>query len=202
MKFWVSRLVGAVALILTVSALTFGAMNLLGDPLFNILGPTAGDVTNPESVAKIEAAEAQYNLDKPLPVRWVLWLGDFVTGDFGVQFSSTGQPPVSDLIAERLPRSLMLLVMAQTIAVVIAVPWAIWSASRANSTVDRTSTVVTFFLIGMPVFALGIILKYIFSIRFDWFPATYVANDPAFGMGQMDLVRLTSGPIDFAGGCY
>ena len=62
MKFWVSRLVGAFALILTVSAITFGAMNILGDPLFNILGPTAGDVSNPESVAKIEAAEAQFNL--------------------------------------------------------------------------------------------------------------------------------------------
>ncbi len=79
MKFWISRLVGALALILAVSALTFGAMNLLGDPLFNILGPTAGDVTNPESVEKIEAAKEQFNLDEPLPVRWVLWLGDFVT---------------------------------------------------------------------------------------------------------------------------
>ena len=192
MKFWISRLVGALALILAVSALTFGAMNLLGDPLFNILGPTAGDVTNPESVAKIEAAKEQFNLDEPLPVRWGLWLGDFVQGDFGVQFSATGQPPVSDLIAERLPRTLMLLVMAQTMAVIIAVPWAIWSASKADSFVDRSSTIMTFFLIGMPTFALGVILKYLFSIRYDFFPATFTANDPFLSrVWQMWLPALT-----------
>jgi peptide/nickel transport system permease protein len=192
MKFWISRLVSAVALILAVSALTFGAMNLLGDPLFNILGPTAGDVTNPESVAKIEAAKEQFNLDEPLPVRWGLWLGDFVQGDFGVQFSATGQPPVSDLIAERLPRTLMLLVMAQTMAVIIAVPWAIWSASKADSFVDRTSTIMTFFLIGLPTFALGVILKYLFSIRYDFFPATFTANDPFWSrVWQMWLPALT-----------
>ena len=106
MRYWVQKLVVAVLLLLTVSALTFGAMNVLGDPLFNILGPVAGDVDNPKSVETIEAVKEQYNLDEPLPVRWVLWLGDFVTGDFGVQFSEDGQPPVSDLIAERLPRTL------------------------------------------------------------------------------------------------
>ena len=93
-------------------------MNVLGDPLFNLLGPVAGDTENPESLEKIDAAKAEYHLDDPLPVRYVKWLGDFVTGDFGVQFSTDGQPPVSDLLKERVPRSLMLLVMAQTFAVV------------------------------------------------------------------------------------
>ncbi len=91
-------------LLLVVSMLAFGAMNLLGDPLFNILGPTAGDVDNPESLAKIEAVKEEYNLDDPLPVRYALWLGAFVQGDFGVQFSEDGQPPVRDLIVERIPR--------------------------------------------------------------------------------------------------
>src|SRR5690606_26246267 len=95
MNYWLQRLLMAVGLILAVSALTFGAMNVLGDPLFNILGPVAGDTTNPESLEKIEAAKAEYYLDQPLPVRYLRWLGDFVTGDFGVQFSTDGQPPVS-----------------------------------------------------------------------------------------------------------
>jgi peptide/nickel transport system permease protein len=178
MRYVISRIGGAILLILTVSALTFGAMNLLGDPLFNILGPTAGDTENPESVAKIEQAKEQFNLDDPLPVRWGLWLSDFVRGDFGPQFSATGQPPVSDLIAERLPRTLTLLVMAQLMATVIAIPWAIWSASRANSVADRTSTVMTFMLIALPSFALGIILKYLFAIRWEIFPQTFTATDP------------------------
>ncbi len=65
---------------------------------------------------RIAAAKAEYHLDDPLPVRYVKWLGDFVTGDFGVQFSTDGEPPVADLIKERAPRTMMLLVMAQTLA--------------------------------------------------------------------------------------
>lgn len=192
MRYFITRIGGALVLILTVSAITFGAMNLLGDPLFNILGPTAGDVGNPESVIKINEAKEQFNLDEPLPVRWALWLGDFVQGDFGPQFSATGQPPVSDLILERLPRSLMLLIMAQTMATIIAVPWAIWSASKANSVVDRSSTVFTFMLIGMPTFALGVMLKYLLSIKLSWFPQTFVANDPFWSrVWQMFLPALT-----------
>ena len=72
MRYWLQRLGVAVALLLAVSALTFGAMNLLGDPLFNILGPTSAS-TLPEDLELIEAAKAEYNLDDPLPVRYVKW---------------------------------------------------------------------------------------------------------------------------------
>ena len=192
MRYWVQKLGAAVLLLLTVSALTFGAMNVLGDPLFNILGPVAGDVDNPKSVETIEAVKEQYNLDEPLPVRWVLWLGDFVTGDFGVQFSEDGQPPVSDLIAERLPRTLQLLVMAQIMAAVLAIPWALWSASHTNSRIDRGSTVLSFLLIALPSFALAVMLKWAFSIKTSVFPLAYVANDPFWSrMYQLVLPAIT-----------
>ena len=178
MRFWLRRVGGALLVLVAVSAITFGAMNVLGDPLFNILGPTAGDTSNPESVAKIEAAKEQYNLDDPLPVRYALWVGDFVRGDFGPQFSATGQPPVRDLVVERFPRSLLLLVMAQLLATALAIPWALWSASRANSFADRTSTIVSFLVIAIPTFALGVLLKYLLAIRFSIFPLTFRADDP------------------------
>jgi peptide/nickel transport system permease protein len=178
MRYWVTRLAGAVLLLLVISMLTFGAMNVLGDPLFNILGPTAGDVDNPESVIKIEAAKEEYNLDEPLPVRYAIWLGGFVRGDFGVQFSEDGQPPVRDLIVERLPRTLSLVIMAQLMALVIALPWALWSASRANSRSDKASTVGAFLLISIPNFALAVILSYFLSIKLGWFPLVYQADSP------------------------
>ena len=178
MNYWLQRIGLAVLSLLAVSALTFGAMNVLGDPLFNLLGPVAGDTSNPESIEKIDAAKAEYHLDDPLPLRYVKWLGDFVTGDFGVQFSTDGQPPVADLLKERIPRSLMLLVMAQTFAVVISIPWALWAASKANKPVDRGSTLMTFLLIAIPSFALGILLKYLFAIKLTWFPQNFVASDP------------------------
>jgi peptide/nickel transport system permease protein len=178
MNYWLQRIGLAILSLLAVSALAFGAMNVLGDPLFNLLGPVAGDTENPESIEKINAAKAEYHLDDPLPVRYVKWLGDFTTGDFGVQFSTDGQPPVSELLKERVPRSLMLLVMAQTFAVMISIPWALWAASKANKPVDRGSTLFTFLLIAIPSFALGILLKYLFAIKLSWFPQNFVASDP------------------------
>jgi len=192
MNYWLQRLLMAVGLILAVSALTFGAMNVLGDPLFNILGPVAGDTTNPESLEKIEAAKAEYYLDQPLPVRYLRWLGDFVTGDFGVQFSTDGQPPVSGLLKERIPRTLTLLVMAQVMATVIAIPWALWTASKANRPPDKLSTVATFFIVALPPFALGVILKYFLSIKLGWFPQRYVADSSTLDkLHQMFLPALT-----------
>jgi peptide/nickel transport system permease protein len=176
MNYWLQRIGLAVLLLLAVSFITFGAMNALGDPLFNLLGPVAGDTENPESVRLIEMAEAEYNLDDPLPVRYVKWLGAFVTGDFGVQFSTDGEPPVADLIKERAPRTIALVVMAQTIAAAISIPWALFAASRVNKPADQISTLVAFLMIAMPAFALGIILKYIFSIKLGWFPLAYVAD--------------------------
>ncbi|MGI9645814.1 MAG: ABC transporter permease, partial [Ilumatobacteraceae bacterium] len=192
MRFALQRVGMALILLLTISALTFGAMNLLGDPLFNILGPAAGDLDNPKAVEQIEAAKEQYNLDEPLPVRWVLWLFDFVTGDFGVQFSTDGQPPVRDLIAERLPRTMMLVILAQLMAVTLAVPWALISAARVDKPVDRISTMTAFLFVAIPNFALAVILKYLLAVRWEVFPQAFVASDPFWTrMYQMFLPALT-----------
>lgn len=192
MRFWLQRVAMAVLLLLSVSALTFGAMNILGDPLFNILGPVAGDVNNPDSVKLIEKAKAEFDLDEPLVVRYGLWLSDFVRGDMGVQFSLDGQPPVSDLIKERLPRTATLVLLAQLMAISIAIPWALVTASRAGRLSDRISTMNTFFLVAMPNFALAIILKFVLSIKLGWTPLTYVANDPLSSrLWQMVLPALT-----------
>ena len=175
------RLVALIGLLTVVSMITFGAMNFLGDPLFNILGPVAADVDNPESLQAIEEAKAQYHLDKSLPERWSRWAWDFVRGDFGVQFSSSGQPPVSNLIKERLPRTLQLMAIAQLIAVGLAIPWSVLAASRANRRTDKVSTVTAFAFVSIPSFAMAVILFYFFSIRLDWLPDTFNATDPFWG---------------------
>lgn len=171
-----------ILLLIAVSMLTFAAMTFLGDPLFNILGPVAGDTENPENLAKINAAKEQYYLDKSVPERYVRWAGDFITGDFGVQFSTDGQPPVSGLVKERLPRTIQLTVMAQIFALAMAIPWGVFTASRANSKVDRASTVTSFMFVSLPNFALAVILFYIFALKLDWLPDTYTATDPFWGL--------------------
>ena len=178
MRFWGFRVGMLIAILIAVSMLTFGAMNLLGDPLFNILGPIAGDTENPENIVKIQAAKEQFYLDHSLPERYGRWLGDFVTGDFGVRFSATGQPPVSEVIKERLPRTLALSGMAMTFTLAIGIPWGVWSGSRSDTIRDRMSTGVAFFFVSIPNFALAVVLYYVVGIRLNWLPLRFDAGDP------------------------
>ena len=147
-----------------------------------IAGSSVTEGPNPEKLGRLIEAEETFYLDRNLPERYVRWLGDFVSGDFGVQFSKDGQPPVSGLIKERLPRSLRLMVMAQIIALAIAIPWGVFTASRANSITDRASTVTAFGFVSLPNFALAVILFYVFSLQLDWFPDRYEATDPFWGL--------------------
>jgi peptide/nickel transport system permease protein len=194
MRYYVQRVALAILLLLAVSMLTFGALNILGDPLFNILGPVAGDVNNPDSIKMIALAKKEFNLDRALPVRYFIWLSDFVRGDFGVTFSSTGQPPVSGVISERLPRTISLVFLAQMFAVLVSIPWAIIAAARAGKISDRISTINAFFLVAMPNFAIAVILKFVFSLKLGWTPITYVADDPLSSrLFQLLLPALTIG---------
>jgi peptide/nickel transport system permease protein len=194
MRYYVQRVALAILLLLAVSMLTFGALNILGDPLFNILGPVAGDVNNPDSIKMIALAKKEFNLDQSLPVRYFIWLSDFVRGDFGVTFSSTGQPPVSGVVSERLPRTISLVFLAQMFAVLVSIPWAIIAAARAGKISDRISTINAFFLVAMPNFAIAVILKFVFSLKLGWTPITYVADDPLQSrLFQLLLPSLTIG---------
>jgi peptide/nickel transport system permease protein len=87
---------------------------------------------------------------------------------------------------------MMLLVMAQFIATVIAIPWSLWAAAKANRPIDKASTITTFLIIALPSFALGVILKYVFAIQLGWFPQTFNAQDPFLSrVYQMFLPALT-----------
>lgn len=199
MRHIAQRLVMVVLLLLAVSMLTFVAMNVLGDPLFNILGPIAGDTENPESVAKIEAAEAQYYLDRPLPERYVRWLGDFVTGDMGVRFASDGQPPVTGLIKERLPRSLLLMGMAQVMALGIAIPWGVSTAAGSLGLVGGPRTPLAIALFVVKSAALSFLAWALFGtvalvVVALWFVLSFVMRllSPDRGFAAAFVDRLTS----------
>lgn len=186
MNYWVQRIVMVVLLLLAVSMLTFGAMNLLGDPLFNILGPIAGDTENPENLERIEAAREQYYLDKSLPERYGRWGWDFVRGDFGESFANDGFPVRSE-VSRRLPVSLLLMGIAQFLALAIAIPWGVLAAARANKPSDRISTLVSFFLVGLPNFALAVLLYFVFALKFDDILMSLFGREEIFGFGGFPL---------------
>ncbi|NNE75295.1 MAG: ABC transporter permease [Acidimicrobiales bacterium] len=189
-KLIAGRIVLLIGLLLAVTMLTFGAMNLLGDPLFNILGPVAQS-TDPRDQPDIEAARADFNLDRSLPVRYGLWLEDVVVNrDFGRSYGSKLE--VNDIMKDRLPKSLLLAGMALLMGVVIAIPWGVWAASRANKPVDKLSTVATFGIVALPNFALGVLLYYAFALKLQWFPLKFIDNEGLYmRLKSMFLPALT-----------
>ena len=178
------RAVMLVFVLLIVTSAAFVALNTLGDPLFNIVGPLAG-LDCPEGDAGVSdaldssssdceivaEARAAHRLDRPLPVRYALWLGDVIRGDFGWSFQN--DQPVIEIIREKLPETLLLLLMAQTVSFAVAVPWGVAAAYRADRLFDRASTVMSFGLLSVPSFALGVVMLYLLALRWQVFPSAY-----------------------------
>src|ERR1700737_5586318 len=134
--FVVRRLLYLVPVLIAVSLLTFLIASLLpGDLAYVILG----DQATPEKVAVLRPA---MGLDQPIWWRYLSWLGHVLQGDFGRSFR-TGQT-VLQAVAERLPVSIELMLLAQLGALAIGIPLAIACAVRSGSAFDRFKTGIAF----------------------------------------------------------
>lgn len=162
---WLARqVVRLVVVLFCVTLLTYMIVNILpGDVAIVILGSLA----TPEDIAGLRA---DLGLDRPMLVRYFDWLGSALSGDLGRSYRN-GEPVVQAIL-DRLPVSLQLMVMAQVIALGIAIPVALLSVRRPGGLFDRISASAAFGFLAMPNFMLGIVLIYLFSVSFDLLPAT------------------------------
>jgi len=164
MRQFLKKLVTLVPTVLLVSLLTFLLTSLLpGDPALQILGTEA-------PAEAIAAVRADLGLDRPLPVRYLNYLGDVVQGDFGRSYRT--RQPVLEAIGERLPVTLEIGLFALVVSIVLAVPLGVFSAYRANGVVDRTITTASFGLLAIPSFMTALLLLYVFAVYLGLFPAT------------------------------
>ena len=164
LNFVVRRLLAMLPVLLAVSLLTFLIASLLpGDLALVILG----DQATPENVA---ALRRDMGLDQPLWWRYLSWLGHVLQGDLGRSYR-TGQT-VLQAVAERIPVSLQLMLMAEFIGLLIGVPVAIACAARAGGAFDRFMTGSAFAILSMPSFLVAILLIYLFAVELHWLPAT------------------------------
>ncbi len=162
---WIFRqLVRLVVVLFCVTLLTYMIVNILpGDVAIVILG----NLATPEDIAGLRK---DLGLDRPMLVRYFDWLGSALSGDLGRSYRN-GEPVVQAIL-DRLPVSLQLMVMAQVIALGIAIPVALLSVRRPGGIFDRISASAAFGFLAMPNFMLGIVLIYLFSVTFDLLPAT------------------------------
>jgi peptide/nickel transport system permease protein len=167
------RLVQLLPTLFFVSVIIFGLQQLLpGDPALAM----AGEDKDPEVIAAIRA---RYHLDQPIPVQYLFWIKGVLSGDLGQSIRLN--VPVLDLIAQKLPVTLQLAVMAMVIALVIGVTAGILSAVAKGSWVDYLVSVLSLVGISTPNFWLGIMLIFVFAVSLGWLPASgYVSpfEDP------------------------
>ena len=129
-KYARQRLLQLVIVVFAVTLLTFSLLRLLpGRPEIAIAGIGANE-------QQLQEVRKEWGLDKPIPVQYVKWLQKLFTGDLGR--SSSFNVPVTDLVQQRLPVSLMLMVYAMFISLAIAIPLGVLTAYRANRSTDRS----------------------------------------------------------------
>jgi len=181
------RLPRLIATLLAVSALTFLMTSFLpGDPALAMLG--TDDVT-PEQLA---AARAELGLDKPLPERYLSWLGDAATGDLGRSFRTNQR--VIDAITERLPVTVEIGALAVVFALVVSVPLGVYTAYRSGRLADKAVTFTTFGLLSVPPFMLALLFVYFFALQVGWLPTsgwTRLTADPVENLRTAALPALS-----------
>lgn len=157
------RVLGTIAILFVLSIIVFAMMHLApGDIVRNLLG------NRPSSPEAVEAIRAQYNLDQPLHVQYLLWLGAALGGDFGQSIRL--QDSVANVIGARLPITVALTGVAFAISILVAVPMGVQSAVRSGSWIDRLATGLGIVGLSAPTFAVGLVLLYVFAFYLPIFP--------------------------------
>jgi peptide/nickel transport system permease protein len=165
------RVGSAVLTLMLVSLVIFGAASLLpGDAAQEALGQSA----TPEQVA---ALRHDMGLDAPAPLRYAQWLSSMLRGDAGQ--SLVAGMPVVDIIAERLPNTLMLAGMTAALAVPLALALGITAAIRRGTWVDRAINLASLSMVALPEFLVATMGVLIFSVKLMWLPSIAMVSAEA-----------------------
>jgi len=156
------RLLATIPVMVVVAVFVFFLLRLApGDPVAIIAGEDA-------TAEQLAAVRRKLGLDRPILEQFLLWVVGMLQGDFGTSIFSN--LPVSRLIMQRLEPTVSLTLSTLVVAVCLAIPLGVLAARKAHSLVDRL--VMGFAVMGfaMPVFLVGYVLIYLFSVKLGWLP--------------------------------
>jgi peptide/nickel transport system permease protein len=161
-KYLLRRLIQAIPTFIGITFIVFALINMVpGAPGLEI-DPS---IKPEDRVAYIKSI----GLDKPWYERYVIYVNDVLHGNLGTSLIQRGVK-VSDLIAERLPNTLVLAFAALLLSLLVSLPLGVFSAVKHNSAFDNVATLLSTAGVAMPGFWLGIILILVFAVNLGWFP--------------------------------
>jgi peptide/nickel transport system permease protein len=157
------RAIEGIIVILLVTFTTFVLTALLP-------GSEAAVICSVSATPACLAKESAFlGLNHPLMWQYLIWLGRFFTGNFGISYV-TGGEPITHIIATSYSTTLELIVYSQIMALAISIPLAMWAALRPNSIFDRVSSTVSFGALSLPPFIIGPLLALFFTAELHIFP--------------------------------
>ncbi|MHB8816592.1 MAG: ABC transporter permease [Steroidobacteraceae bacterium] len=184
LKYLAKRLLLAIPTLLLVALIVFVLVRLVpGDPAQVMLGEGADP-------AALAAMHHQMGLDRPLPVQFFTWLAHVAAGDFGTSVV-TGEP-VASLILSHFKVTATVVLVAMTLATLIAVCAGLIAAWRQHSTLDLAVLGAASFVMAIPSFWLGLILLLAFGLKLGWFP---VIGYVSFSEGGLQTLWYLALPV-------
>lgn len=197
-RYILRRLVVAIPTLIAISLVIFTILALApGDPL--------GDLAlNPAVPPEVQQRlRESMGLEDPVPVRYARWASSLAQGDFGYSFQT--RSPVSDLLQQRLPVTLMVLGSAYVLAIVIAIPVGVISSVKQYSIFDNIATTFAFIGFSIPTFFTGLLFILIFSVYFaEWglptLPSGYRNTVDSEGLaGIWERIQMVIMPVTVLG---
>ena len=184
LKHLMSRLAQGLALVLAVVVLNFVLVHAApGDPVETIAGASGG------MDEKLQAElRAKYGLDQPLPVQLGIYLGKVVRGDLG--YSYFFNLPVSDLILDRVPATLLLVLTSVLTAFLIGTTLGVLSSRKPNGWLSQLINVLSLVGFAAPVFWMGMLLIILLASIFPVFPVSGMRGIESSGLGWADVVDV------------
>lgn len=183
MKAVVSRVVHLIVVLFGISVLTFLLIRLLpGDPAMAIAAQSGN--ADPKLIAEIRT---DLGLDLPMWRQYLHWIGNVFQGNLGVSY--VNDQPVTTSIANNLPVTVHLMVMAQLFSVLVAVPVALYVAARRDGLMDRITTVINLVMQAIPNYVLAMVGISIFAVTLGVLPAVgYVPLQEGFWKSTSTLI--------------
>jgi peptide/nickel transport system permease protein len=179
LRFVVRRLLLLVPILIGVSLLVFGWIHALpGSPAEALLGEHA----TPQAIAQVRR---QYGLDKPIYVQYWNYVKTLAHGDLGTSITTTRT--VTYELRQRFPATVELAFAAMFFAMFLGIPLGFFAAKRYGSVFDHVGLIGSLIGISIPIFFLGLILKWIFAVKLHWLPS----------IGRESVLANRSHPTNF-----
>jgi peptide/nickel transport system permease protein len=167
-RYILKRLLIAIPLLFGIATATFFIMQMApGDPMDMYLEPQRQRQVDPQV---IELLRQKYGLEQPIHVQYGRWLGNVLQGDFGESFRH--RRPVSDLLAEAIPYTLQLTILAILLDAILGISLGVISAVKQYSLWDKTITLGSLIIYAIPGFWLALMMVLVFSVHLGWFPTS------------------------------